>query len=303
MITSPPKRGMALVVVLVLLAVMMLVTITLSGRMQQQLGRTRSQQEYQQALWYSASAESLALSALSLSLKNEKRVHLAQPWASGPRFFPLPQGQIAVTLRDAQACFNLNALAQPTTASRPLAVQQLIALISRLDVPAYRAELIAESLWEFIDEDRSVQTRLGREDSEYLARSVPFYAANQPLADISEMRVVQGMDAGLYQKLKPLVCALPMARQQININTLALLQQRPAKGWEDVDQFLAQPLLADVDERTKKQLKTVLSVDSNYFWLRSDITVNEIELTMNSLIVRMGPQHFSVLWHQTGESE
>ena len=52
--------------------------------------------------------------------------------------FPLPQGQIAVTLRDAQACFNLNALAQPTTASRPLAVQQLIALISRLDVPAYR---------------------------------------------------------------------------------------------------------------------------------------------------------------------
>ncbi len=141
---------MALVVVLVLLAVMMLVTITLSGRMQQQLGRTRSQQEYQQALWYSASAESLALSALSLSLKNEKRVHLEQPWASGPRFFPLPQGQIAVTLRDAQACFNLNALAQPTTASRPLAVQQLIALISRLDVPAYRAELIAESLWEFL---------------------------------------------------------------------------------------------------------------------------------------------------------
>ena len=49
MITSPPKRGMALVVVLVLLAVMMLVTITLSGRMQQQLGRPRSRLEYQQA--------------------------------------------------------------------------------------------------------------------------------------------------------------------------------------------------------------------------------------------------------------
>ena len=117
---------MALVVVLVLLAVMMLVTITLSGRMQQQLGRTRSQQEYQQALWYSASAESLALSALSLSLKNES----ACIWHNRgfrPSFFPLPQGQIAVTLRDAQACFNLNALAQPTTASRPLAVQQLIA--------------------------------------------------------------------------------------------------------------------------------------------------------------------------------
>lgn len=67
--------------------------------------------------------------------------------------------------------------------------------------------------------------------------------------------------------------------------------------------FLHSRYLLTSMTRTKKQLKTVLSVDSNYFWLRSDITVNEIELTMNSLIVRMGPQHFSVLWHQTGESE
>ncbi|KLX63947.1 hypothetical protein SK79_01230 [Escherichia coli] len=147
MITSPPKRGMALVVVLVLLAVMMLVTITLSGRMQQQLGRTRSQQEYQQALWYSASAESLALSALSLSLKNEKRVHLAQPWASGPRFFPLPQGQIAVTLRDVLVWFVLRGFGGSTTASRPIAVQQLIALITRVGVVVYWVSVLAVCVW------------------------------------------------------------------------------------------------------------------------------------------------------------
>lgn len=88
----------------------------------------------------------------------------------------------------------------------------------------------------------------------------------------------------------------PGVQGKVSIRTMTPLNERQY-------QFLAQPLLADVDERTKKQLKTVLSVDSNYFWLRSDITVNEIELTMNSLIVRMGPQHFSVLWHQTGESE
>ncbi|EFB3996639.1 TPA: type II secretion system protein GspC [Escherichia coli] len=241
------------------------------------------------------------------AVSDEAKQAVAEPAASAPVEIPTAVRQ-ALT-KDPQKIFNYIQLTP----------------VRKEGIVGYRAELIAESLWEFIDEDRSVQTRLGREDSEYLARSVPFYAANQPLADISEMRVVQGMDAGLYQKLKPLVCALPMTRQQININTLdvtqsvilealfdpwlspvqarALLQQRSAKGWEDVDQFLAQPLLADVDERTKKQLKTVLSVDSNYFWLRSDITVNEIELTMNSLIVRMGPQHFSVLWHQTGESE
>ena len=40
------------------------------------------------------------------------------------------------------------------------------------------------------------------------------------------------------------------------------------------------------------ELKNVLSVDSNNFWLRSDITVHKIELTMKLLIVRMGVQDF-----------
>lgn len=320
-----PKRGMALVIVMILLAVMMLTAITLSGRMQLQVGRTRSQQEYQQAFWYATSAESMTLIALSRIFEKETRVHMGQPWAKGMRRFPLPEGHITVTLNDAQACFNLNALAQPTTASRPIAVKQLIALISRLDVPVYRAELIAESIWEFVDEDLRVQSRLGREDSEYTARVVPFYSASQPLADISELRVVHGVDAEIYQKMRPLVCALPVKSQQININTLGVSQSailealfdpwlspaqaktvlslRPPEGWADVSQFLDQAILAHVDERIKKQVKPVLSVTSSHFWLHSDITVNETELTMNSLIVRLKPQHFSVLWHQTGDVE
>lgn len=320
-----PKRGMALVIVLVLLAVMMLTAVTLSGRLLQQVGRTRSHQEYQQAFWYAASAESMTLIALSRIFENEQRVHMGQAWAKGMRQFPLPEGHIAVTVQDAQACFNLNALAQPTTSSRPVAVKQLAALISRLDVPAYRAELIAESVWEFVDEDYRVQSRLGREDSEYTVRSVPFYSASQPLADISELRVIHGVDAEIYQKMRSLVCALPVKSQQININTLgvsqsvilealfepwlspaqakAVLSRRPSEGWADVSQFLDQAMLADVDERIKNQVKPTLSVTSNHFWLRSYITVNETELTMNSLIVRLKPQHFSVLWHQTGDVE
>ena len=139
------------------------------------------------------------------------------------------------------------------------------------------------------------------------------------------MRIVKGMDADIYRKMKPLVCVLPMNMQQININTLdisqgillealfdpwltsvqasVLLQQRPAEGWNDVDQFLSNPILTRVDEYTKRKVKDVLVVQSNYFWLRSDITVNETELTMNSLIARQGPQYFSVQRHHTGDSE
>uniref|UniRef100_UPI000CDA9859 hypothetical protein n=1 Tax=Escherichia coli TaxID=562 RepID=UPI000CDA9859 len=56
MITLPPKRGMALVVVLVLLAVMMLGNIKPSGRGPEPHGRTRSHQADQQARWARARA-------------------------------------------------------------------------------------------------------------------------------------------------------------------------------------------------------------------------------------------------------
>ncbi len=320
MITLPPKRGMALVMVLLLLAVMASVSVGLSQRISRQTDRMRSLQDYQQATWYAVSAESLALSILNENLKNEEHTPIYS-WSIGSHLFPLSQGKTAVTLRDAQACFNLNALAQPAKVSGE-GEGQLITLISRLDVPARRAAQITESLQAFIGGGRDGQKQ---KDSEYLSRPVPFWPAKQPLTDISELRVVQGMDAALYQKIKPLVCVLPMNRQRININSLdvsqsvilealfgpglspaqarALLQQRPGKGWRNVGQFLASPYLKRVDENVRKQAGEFLTVNSRYFWLRSDITVNETELTMNSLIARTGPQHFSVLWHQTGESE
>lgn len=319
MITLPPKRGMALVMVLLLLAVMASVSVGLSQRISRQTDRMRSLQDYQQATWYAVSAESLALSILNENLKNEEHTPIYS-WSIGSHLFPLSQGKMAVTLRDAQACFNLNALAQPAKVSGE-GEGQLITLISRLDVPARRAAQITESLQAFIGGGRDGQKQ---KDSEYLSRPVPFWPV-QPLTDISELRVVQGMDAALYQKIKPLVCVLPMNRQRININSLdvsqsvilealfgpglspaqarALLQQRPGKGWRNVGQFLASPYLKRVDENVRKQAGEFLTVNSRYFWLRSDITVNETELTMNSLIARTGPQHFSVLWHQTGESE
>ena len=320
MITLPPTRGMALVMVLLLLAVMASVSVGLSQRISRQTDRMRSLQDYQQATWYAVSAESLALSILNENLKNEEHTPIYS-WSIGSHLFPLSQGKMAVTLRDAQACFNLNALAQPAKVSGE-GEGQLITLISRLDVPARRAAQITESLQAFIGGGRDGQKQ---KDSEYLSRPVPFWPAKQPLTDISELRVVQGMDAALYQKIKPLVCVLPMNRQRININSLdvsqsvilealfgsglspaqarALLQQRPGKGWRNVGQFLASPYLKRVDENVRKQAGEFLTVNSRYFWLRSDITVNETELTMNSLIARTGPQHFSVLWHQTGESE
>ena len=322
MITCPPKRGAALVLVLLLLAIMAPVCITLSYRTLHQTERMRNLQNYQQTIWYAISVESLALNILHEALKNEEYVHLAQPWVSWTDVFALPHGKAVVKLHDAQACFNLNVFADLTEPSHHSERQQLIALISRLDVSLNQAEQISENLGAFIKGNRSMQIP---QEHEYSALQGASYAFTQPLVDISEIRAIQGMSTELYNKLRPLLCVLPIEHQQINVNTLdvsqsvilealfapwlsstqarVLLQQRPENGWKNIEQFLGNPYFKNINEDLKKQIGDILTVSSDYFWLRSDITANEIELTMNSLIVRMDPQHFSVLWHQTGESE
>lgn len=322
---SAPKRGVAMITVLVLLVILMSITITLFSRTRQQIDLLYNQNNYQQVMWYVTSAESLVLNLLSISLKNQERVHLGQEWAEKTRSFSLPQGKISISLTDMRACFNLNILAEPTKSLHPIALKQLVSLLTQADVPVYKAEMIAESLWEFIDKDSSIQTRLGREDSEYLSRPTPFFASNQLLFDISEWRIIQGMDHHIYQKIKPMVCALPSTTQEININTLKieqssiitalftpeldiaeakmLLQMRPKNGWLSVEHFLTEPILAKIDDKIKERIKPILSVNSDYFMLKIDANVNDMNITINALIFRTPNNHFSVLWHQFGDIE
>ncbi|MGL5186677.1 MAG: general secretion pathway protein GspK, partial [Plesiomonas shigelloides] len=112
---KPPKRGMAMVIVMVLLALMTLLAVNMSGRIQQQIGLALHQQEYQALPWLTAAAESQALRLLRDSVGLEPTVNLSQAWAQEDLHFALPQGRVSLALSDLQACFNLNALHEAQT--------------------------------------------------------------------------------------------------------------------------------------------------------------------------------------------
>ncbi|WP_353739689.1 hypothetical protein [Yersinia nurmii] len=63
------------------------------------------------------------------------------------------------------------------------------------------------------------QYKPGRTEKPGISGSPNFFAPNQPLEDIRALSVIQGMGADVYQRIKPLVCTLPMTRQSINVNT------------------------------------------------------------------------------------
>ncbi|MET0364324.1 MAG: type II secretion system protein GspK, partial [Sphingobium sp.] len=114
----------------------------------------------------------------------------------------------------------------------------------------------------------------------YQGATVPFRTANTLMADPSELRVVAGMTPDIYSKLRPWLCALPVAElSPININTLLpdqaillamltdgrigpdaarqLLVRRPPDGYGSLVTFWGQPALSglalstDVTEQTK----------------------------------------------------
>ncbi len=106
---------------------------------------------------------------------------------------------------------NVLASVQPNgaQATRPYLVQVFQRLMEEMDVEPYQAEVIADSTWEYVDSDSTVRSTAGVEDSTYEAMKPQYLPPNGWMADASELRAVYQVSGDIYQKIAPMVCALP----------------------------------------------------------------------------------------------
>ncbi len=173
-------------------------------------------------------------------------------------------------------------------------LKMLQRLLSRLELKLELAQAIAD----WIDPDSDPLFPDGAEDGHYLALNPAYLAANRPFANISELRLVKGVDRETYAKLAPLVCALPPGTS-LNVNTAPaaalagltedadpeelarLLEKRPDQGYESVDEFLNAAKLT-VDAPTK----TLLGIESQYFSLRAEARVGDGRAMLYSTLYR-----------------
>lgn len=312
--TERPKQGVALMIVLVLLAVMTSLAVSLSSSLQSQVILAHTQQDYQQAFWYAASAESLALSTLS---QRSERLYFGKNGGLEYVRYPVEQGSIQMSLRDRQACFNVNALATPGETSGSPLREQLVSLFTLLGLPVSRADNIAEQIQMRVNGKMASPPELVPRELSVAASGTDFL-----MADISELRHFRDMDVALYQKLTPFLCTLPTTKLAMNMNTLppeksallaalfspflnteqvrSVLRKRPRKGWDSVDHFL-EALPAGMDAQEIQRIKPFLQVESDYLQLNTLVHVNTLSLNMQSHIIRTGDGPWTIMWHQTGE--
>ncbi len=318
------QRGVALLVVMLILAIMMVVAANISSRFQLELMRTGNLVTLSQGKWYAMAAEELVSKILRQDLKDSPdRVHLAQYWASQGQIFPVEGGTIKGVIRDAQGCFNLNAINYGTQSpeGESYVAGVFKQLLINLKVEAFEAEQITAALRDWIDENDELGSQ-GAEDAWYQSLKVPYLAANRPMSDISELRLVRGITPAIYRRLAPMICALPTKEMALNINTLRndqlplagalflgnmdaeqskrLLEARPRDGWTSVELFMQEPLVSAATPND--QMKKNLGINSVYFEGKLEVTLDETKVQFTSLF-KNDNSKISVISRQYGGSE
>ncbi|MBY6187851.1 type II secretion system minor pseudopilin GspK [Marinobacter hydrocarbonoclasticus] len=324
------QSGMALLTVLLVLAVITTLAAGMTQRSQMSVRRTTNLADYDQAYWYARSSEALAKRVLKQDFEDaDGTIHLQQYWATANVVYPVEHGQIAGTIEDMRACFNLNALSRGLTQEeqnkdpyqKPLAGRQFMAMLEAMEIDNYYAEMLADRVRDFTDEDDRQDGTFGAEDAEYESRPVPYRTPNQLMAHHSELRAVLGVNQNMYRAVRDYVCAIPGDdSQQLNVNTLpveraallvgmlegklslseaeSVLQARPADGWEDIQKFWEEPTMQRL--QVEAQAKSTLVVDSKYFRLRGAAKVENAVFRLESIMRRGGDDGLTVLTRQYG---
>jgi len=152
---------------------------------------------------------------------------LGETWAQA-RLVPLDLQDgttLRLTIEDAGARLNLNALFEDGTPKDPATEAYLLALMQKAidelprtaDAHAYDPEVLAHNLMDYIDAD-SERMKGGAEDDGYLERRPPARAANRALLSVDELGAVEGFTPDLVEVLRPYVTVYPYSGSNIGIN-------------------------------------------------------------------------------------
>ena len=297
------QSGIALLTAIILVAIATIIATAVSWQSALHARRGIAVFTMAQSLAFSQLAEAYA--GFILRQNRAKFPHDTNPtqdWAKPYGPTELDAGTVLEgSIEDQAGKFNLNSLVNQPKPGGPLvvnnaAVSEFKVLLESLDIDVkYVARLI-----DWLDTDDQPTSPGGAEDSYYLAQEPPYRTLNMSLTSISEL-LAMGMDRASYDKLKNLVTALPpdtklnlctapgevldalAGQSSYALNPKQLTQQRQQfPCFPDVKTFMNG--LSSLTPALKQALQAQVDVTSNYFRLRTWITIGTTRFTLYSLI-------------------
>ncbi len=231
-----PPRGVALIVIVLLIAVGLVIVGSLIESNQLAQARVRNLTREQQASQYASGLEAWGRGMLGRDLEAGSADHLGESWAMPMPPIDVPGGRITGRLEELNGCLNVNALVR-NGLPEPVTRARFERLVDNLRL---NRDLV-DALTDWVDPD-SVPMPRGAEDAAYLGQMPAYRTANQPMLDRSELRMVRGIDAKVFDQLSPHLCTLP-AGAPINLNTASTMV------WMAVVPGLTEPQAENFNER------------------------------------------------------
>ena len=115
-------------------------------------------------------------------------------------------------IEDLQGRFNLNSLVVAGK-QEAKAVERFRRLLLALELDSDLALVVVD----WLDADLEPGYPGGAEDDRYMSRERPYRSANGPMFSPSELLLLEGMDAEMYEKLRPHDVTLPSGIK-LNVN-------------------------------------------------------------------------------------
>lgn len=313
--TRMTQRGAALLTALVVVALAVIIASAMLWDAHLGQRRTANILFGDQALLYGLAAEDWAAQILRRDRAETETDHLGEAWATPLTGLPIDGGQLGGQLEDLQGRFNLNNLVDSQGVSRPDYVAQFRRLLDALGITAP----IQDAIVDWLDADQEPASLNGAEDGHYLRKTPAHRTANRAMSSVSELRLVEGVTPEIYAALEPYVTVLPVygiagvdSPTRINVNTApAPVLMSLSSG---IDGALAENLVTLREERPfdsptdfQGQLGGVqvqanlVTIESYYFRLRSDVAIGTVTLSMYSLLARQGDGSTYPLARSLGE--
>lgn len=298
------QRGVAIITALLVVAAAAIMAASVAYWHLGSVSRTSNLLAVAQLREYQHGLDQWAVAILRRDARDTTADHAGETWAAPIPPIVIPEGQLSGRLFDLNGRLNLNTVVRSDGQVDEVVFARLRRLLTVLNLNPVLADAIAD----WVDEDATPR-RDGAEDNVYLRRSPAYRAANQPMRHVSELRLVAGVDQGVYDRLLPFVTALPLGTH-LNVNTapdevlMSLddafsrslaesLGENGRRSFTNLDQFFEHPGVVLLGLTPDK--RAGLSTRSQFFEAQADVDINGVVARFETVYRRQG-QAIGRMW-------
>ena len=287
------QRGVAAVTALLIVAIASVLAANMLWRSHLDQRRTEAALTSDQAWLYLRGAEFLAAEILRIDLQETgpDSDHLGEIWAQEIEPLPVDGGFVQGAIEDMQGRFNINNLVDAGGERDDVAFEWFQRLLAQVEIdPEYAGYVV-----DWIDANQDPSFPVGAEDDVYTSHDPPYRPPNLPVTSTSELLAMEGFDADAYDRLAPLITALPQGTR-LNVNTApaevlasladglspaaaeSLVEQRGDADFPDFVSTFGELLTPEMMDRIDER--------SSHFRLTARVSIGSMRLTMYSLLER-----------------